>query len=205
MHIFDIICFSIALIFIFIGIYRGFVEEAMRLIAVLVAFFAGLYFYRFIVNYIKFIPLSPSFLAVIAFILIFVISILIVILLGKALKKIIHLTVLGFIDRICGGIIGFVKAFFFVIIFVMIIASMPFPPIKNWFLQSKTYSLMINFTPQIYPEKIISKSSSIQTIFNSKFFSFGKSYFVPNNKIKEKSIKIPKHNSSKPSNNLSEK
>jgi len=76
MHVFDIICAGLAFVFILMGIYRGFVEEVIRLVAVVAAFFAGISLYRTVAGYIKFLHLSGSLLSVIAFLAIFLASVL---------------------------------------------------------------------------------------------------------------------------------
>jgi membrane protein required for colicin V production len=167
MHVFDIICAGLAFVFILMGIYRGFVEEVIRLVAVVAAFFAGISLYRTVAGYIKFLHLSGSLLSVIAFLAIFLASVLAIVVLGMLIKKVVHLTVLGWMDRLCGGVLGFVKIFFLTWIIVMTISSLPFDGIKKWFKPSKSYSFFNEISPRLRAEGLIPSTGPVQNILKA--------------------------------------
>ena len=73
--------------------------------------------YLLAINYSETIKI-PKFLA---FILIFVTVIILVAILGRIISKSIHVTPLGFIDRILGGLLGFLKGFIVCFVFLIII------------------------------------------------------------------------------------
>ncbi len=162
-HIVDIIASALALLFIILGLKRGFVEEAIRLGGIVIAFFAGLGFYKQLAVHLTFLKLSGSIVSVISFLLIFLVSLLVIILLGMLIRKIIHLTVLGWVDRICGGIVGFFKAFFLVWIVIISIASLPIEKIKLWASPSITYSFFMAISPTL---KIYGLTPSVGPVQN---------------------------------------
>jgi membrane protein required for colicin V production len=166
-HVFDIICAGLGCIFILMGMYRGFVEEVIRLIAVVAAFFAGLALYRPVAGYIKFLHLSESLLSVIAFLAVFLACVVAILLLGMLIKKVIHLTVLGWVDRLCGGVLGFVKVFFLAWIIVITISSLPFNGIKNWFKPAKSYSFFVALSPRLRAEGLMPKTGPVQNILKA--------------------------------------
>jgi uncharacterized membrane protein required for colicin V production len=166
-HVFDIICAGAALIFVCMGIYRGFVEEVIRLIAVVVAFFTGLSLYRPVAEYIKFLHLSPTLLSTIAFLTVFLACLIAIVLLGILIKKVVHLTVLGWVDRICGGVLGFVMIFFITLIFVITISSLPFEGLKNWFKPAKSYSFFVAISPRLRAEGLVPKTGPVQNILKA--------------------------------------
>jgi membrane protein required for colicin V production len=163
MHPIDIVAIALALLFIILGLYRGFVEEAVRLIGIVAAFFTGLALYRQLAVHLTFLKLSGAVLSVVSFLLIFLATLLVIILLGMLLRKVIHLTVLGGVDRICGGLLGFLKVFFLVWIVVITIESLPFTKVKRWSGQSKTYAFFIAISPTL---KIHGLSPSIGPVQN---------------------------------------
>jgi membrane protein required for colicin V production len=167
MQAFDIIAAAIGILFIILGIKRGFVEEIIRLVGIIAAFFIGLSLYRQLLGYLSFIKISGSFLSVISFILIFLVSLLIIMLLGKLLRKIIHLTVLGWFDRLCGSVLGLVKAFFLVWIIVITIASLPLESVKHWFVPSKTYSFFAAISPTLKISGLVPNAGPVQNILKA--------------------------------------
>jgi membrane protein required for colicin V production len=167
MHAFDIIVAAVTFIFVIIGLYRGFVEEAIRLIGIVAAFFTGLALYRPLAVHLTFLRLSGAVLSVLSFILIFLAALLVIILLGIFLKKVIHLTVLGWIDRLCGGVIGFLKVFFFIWIVVIAIASLPFGKIRHWIEPSKTYSFFMAISPTLRLYGMSPSAGPVQNILKA--------------------------------------
>jgi|WetSurMetagenome_2_1015567.scaffolds.fasta_scaffold00025_29 uncharacterized membrane protein required for colicin V production len=167
MHLFDIVCACIALIFIALGIKRGLVEEVVRVAAVVGAFFAALSLYRQGAAYIKFLRLSDTVLSVVSFLVIFLLCLLAIALLGIVIKKIVHLTVMGWADRLCGGLLGFVKVFFVAWIAVIAVSSLPFDGVKNWFKPSKCYSFFVSISPVLRARGLLPASGPVQNILKA--------------------------------------
>ncbi|HUI93607.1 MAG TPA: CvpA family protein [Chitinivibrionales bacterium] len=167
MHLFDIICAGLACVFVLVGIWRGFVEEIVRLVAVVAAFFAAFSLYRPAAAHLKFLHLSGAVLSVIAFLAIFTACVAAVVLLGKIIKKVVHLTVLGWMDRMCGGVLGFVKVFILIWILVIAIASLPFDKVKNWFRPSKSYAFFSGISPRLRAEGLMPKTGPVQDLLKA--------------------------------------
>src|SRR5664279_672487 len=110
MHTIDILFFIACLFFIITGIRRGLIGEIFRLLALVAGFCAAFLFYAEIARYISFG--KPYFPNALAFIVIFLIAALSIIGIGWIIKKIIHLTPLGWADYLFGGILGLAKATF---------------------------------------------------------------------------------------------
>jgi membrane protein required for colicin V production len=110
MHIFDICALAFALVFVVIGIKRGFVIELFRLFAVVGGFFGAYLFYSLVFARIDFIKVSHEIRTIIAFVITFCAVFFVFIAVGWVIKKIIHFSMLGWLDRMWGGIFGLVKA-----------------------------------------------------------------------------------------------
>jgi membrane protein required for colicin V production len=167
MHPFDIIAAAVAIIFVIMGLYRGFVEEALRLIGIVVAFFTGLALYRLLATHLTFLKLSGAVVSIVSFILIFLAALCVIILIGMLAKKIIHLTVLGWVDRLCGGVLGFLKVFFIVWMLVIVVSSLPFSKIKHWFAPSRAYAFFIAISPTLKLYGMTPAAGPVQNILNA--------------------------------------
>jgi membrane protein required for colicin V production len=106
---------DIVLIIILFGlVIHGMVIGLIRGVFDIVGIIFG---YILAVSFSKAIKI-PQFLA---FLLIFIIVVVAISIIGRIISKIIHITPLGFIDRILGAVLGFVKAFVVCFVFLIII------------------------------------------------------------------------------------
>jgi uncharacterized membrane protein required for colicin V production len=149
MHAFDIFFGFIALVFVFLGIRRGFIEEVMRLAAIIIGFIGALGFYRPLVPKLSFLTLSMHMTMIVSFLIVFFCIAFGVVCVGKLLKKMIKLTMMGWLDRLCGACMGGMKAFFLGWIFVIIVSSIPAPVIHYFFKGSASYSFFVAISPAL--------------------------------------------------------
>jgi membrane protein required for colicin V production len=145
MHSFDIIVIIFTSLFIAFGIKRGFIEEVFHLIAMVGGFIGAYLTYPAIFDFIIFIKISDQAKTIISFILAYIVIAASIIIIGWVLKKIVHFVLLGWLDRILGGIIGFTKAAIIIWIFTLSICLLPPSKLKNAFLSSETYKFLTNF------------------------------------------------------------
>ena len=123
MHTIDILFGIAAVFFIVTGVRRGLVGEVFRLFALIAGVAAGFIFYPEVAVVFHF---SNQYVSnALAFIVLFLIAALIVLGFGWVIKKIIHLTPLGWIDYLFGGAIGLVKALFIFWVICLSFASFP--------------------------------------------------------------------------------
>jgi membrane protein required for colicin V production len=123
MHVLDILFAVVGLISLIIGIRRGMVSELFRFLALVVGFLAAFLFYPRAAAYAAFAP--PQLAATLSFITIFIVAALVVLGIGWVIRKIVHLTPLGWIDHLFGGIFGLLKAGF--LFWVLCLAFSFFP------------------------------------------------------------------------------
>jgi membrane protein required for colicin V production len=141
MHPFDIIVFIVLLIFIFIGMKDGLIEGVFQLAAVAGGFAGAFAFYRIVYDKIGFIKLSAHNLTVVSFIITFIIFLCAILLIGWFIKKVIHLTPIGWIDRLLGGIFGLLKASVLIWVFMLTVFLLPVSHLKSNFTKSITYEI----------------------------------------------------------------
>ena len=119
MPIIDILIAAILTISVFIGIYRGFVKEAISIAALLLAIWAALNFGpsvgKISESWIGSEELQTWFGRILVFLLILAVGGLI----GWGLSKLVRLSVLSGIDRLVGGFFGAARGVLFVALFML--------------------------------------------------------------------------------------
>jgi len=105
----DIIIIVIILALVIHGIIIGLIRSVFDIIAIILGYILAVYYSATIG-----IP------RLLAFLLIFIVVVIIVSIIGRIISRLIHITPLGFIDRILGGILGLLNGF--VICFVFLLA-----------------------------------------------------------------------------------
>lgn len=119
MPIIDILIAAILAISVFIGIYRGFVKEAISIAALLLAIWAALNFGPGVgeisEGWLGSKELQTWFGRILVFVLILAAGGLI----GWGLSKLVRLSVLSGIDRLIGGFFGVARGVLFVALFIL--------------------------------------------------------------------------------------
>jgi uncharacterized membrane protein required for colicin V production len=171
MHAFDIVFGAFVLVFVFLGIRRGFIEEVMRLAAIIIGFIGALALYRQFIPKLSFLSLSTHLTIVVSFLIIFFCIAFGTVCIGKILKKMVKLTMMGWLDRLCGACIGGVKAFFVGWIFIVIVSSIPIAAMHHFFKDSRAYSFFMAISPALKSQvlthvpsqtRALSQSSALQ-------------------------------------------
>lgn len=167
MHAFDIILAIIAIVFIFTGIKRGLIGEVIRLAAMIVGcVVAFLYYHQLsVIAPISRLPVQQHIRNGVSFIVIYVACAAAIIIAGWFIKKVVHLTPLGLVDRLAGGGIGLLKALLIAYVACLSISSLPLQRIRSDFRTSivyRSYSTM----PEFFSLKsLLQKKAKAGTIF----------------------------------------
>ena len=135
MHPFDIIFIITAIITVIIGVRRGLVGELFRCIALAAGFFVAFLYQGTVASFL------PRFLSGVSgplsFFLAFVVTALLVLGIGWVVKKIVHLTPLGWADYLFGGTIGILKTVLF--FWMICLACSAFPACIHHVRRSSVY------------------------------------------------------------------
>lgn len=110
------------------GLFRGIIKEITSIVGVLIAFYGAYSYYPLVSGWFSSLISNPAYLAIVGFILIFVVILLIVGVVGVILKHIFKAVSLGWADRVLGATFAVVKAV--LIVSVLLIALTAFLP-KN--------------------------------------------------------------------------
>jgi membrane protein required for colicin V production len=162
MHILDIVFLAAAVALTGIGIWRGLIAEAFRLIAVVLGILAAAMLYRPLSGQLGFLDVSTNIKVIIAFVAVFVPVLGAVLAAGWAVKKVVHLTMLGWVDRACGGCLGFLKCFLVAWIVSLILAALPIPELHKRLERSVTYSVCRALPMRLRVPKVADMKESIE-------------------------------------------
>tara|TARA_R110002124_G_scaffold89643_5_gene229186 strand:- start:7430 stop:7960 length:531 start_codon:yes stop_codon:yes gene_type:complete len=110
MNVFDIVI-TVFLLFGFVrGLMKGLFIEVASLVALIGGIWGSIHFSYFIGDFLKeSVSWSEKKIALAAFAITFIVIIIVVSLLGKFLTKLADLAALGMVNKILGGLFGFVK------------------------------------------------------------------------------------------------
>lgn len=116
------------------GIWLGFLKQVTGLIALYLGYFVASQYIDRILPLMRDISDNPQVIFITGYVILFVVTYIVVMLLGKALGYVINMTITGWFDRLLGGLVGFAKAAIVVILMHMILGTLLAP--ENQMLRS---------------------------------------------------------------------
>jgi membrane protein required for colicin V production len=132
------------------GFKQGFLISILGLIGFVAAIILGFYFMDTMADWlgenIKEISLGYP---IVGFLVIFLISIVLIRIIGWLLKKVMDLILLGGIDSAAGGILGVVKAGFFISLFLWFTTEFKMDLPKKWLTNSEILGYIKPLAPTV--------------------------------------------------------
>ena len=114
MNLIDIVILSVAAIGAINGFRKGLIMEVVSLLALFLAVIGGFQFLHWGIAFLsEHFELSGKFVPLLAFLMIFVVIVLAVHAVGKLVHKLVHMVLLGTINRLAGATLGVLKFVFF--------------------------------------------------------------------------------------------
>ncbi len=124
---FDFVIIALLLFFTLRGLWVGFLRQITTLVALLVGYvIAGQYHAKFF-PFLREVIENPTAVFWSSYFLLFVITYVVTMLLGKVLARVIELTVAGWFDKLLGGVLGIVKAGVLIVLLSMILSGVLAP------------------------------------------------------------------------------
>ncbi|MCR5189145.1 MAG: CvpA family protein [Treponema sp.] len=138
----DWICAIIILIFALVGLIKGFVNNVMGKLAVILGILLACMFYGNIGElFLKSIN-NPALRNIVAFVLIFVVVFLVIKLIQIVISKVFEWNILKSLDRTLGFFFGAVEGLAIVSLLLLLLSIQPFYPMEELFEGSFFYSLL---------------------------------------------------------------
>lgn len=123
MNIFDYVIASIIIFCIVRGVFRGIIKEASSIIGVLAGLYAAYTYYPNVSRVIAVFEFSEKYLNILSFLLLFTVVLLMVGALGILIRFVLKIVFLAWVDRLFGGIFGFVRGFMIASVLVFVLTA----------------------------------------------------------------------------------
>ena len=107
------------------GFRHGFIEEMARLISLVCGFILASKFHNLVIPFLKPYIEEETVLVTVAYLGVFVASVIVIAIIAKILQKFIELILLGWLNRLLGLLLGFLKGFLIVSLIIFIIQAIP--------------------------------------------------------------------------------
>ena len=158
MNIFDIIITALLLFGFVRGLVKGLFVEVASLAALIGGVYGAIHFSYLISNFLKeYVTWNTEYISLAAFAITFILIIVVISLLGKALTKIANFASLGIINKILGGVFGVLKIGLILSVVFIFFGKMndtiPFIE-KQTLEESILYSPVKKIAPTIFPSII---------------------------------------------------
>jgi len=108
---FDVVVAVICIAFIVRGVWIGFLKQLAAFLALLGSYWLAGQYSGQIVPYVSQLIQSPRVVFFLTFIILFLVTSILFMLLGKALQKVMEISLLGWFDRLLGLLLGALKGF----------------------------------------------------------------------------------------------
>jgi membrane protein required for colicin V production len=158
MNIFDIIITALLLFGFVRGLVKGLFVEVASLVALIGGVYGAIHFSYLISNFLKeYVTWNTEYISLAAFAITFIVIIVVISLLGKALTKIANFASLGIVNKILGGVFGVLKIGLILSVVFIFFGKMneTIPFIKKETLdESILYRPVKKIAPTIFPSII---------------------------------------------------
>ena len=156
MNLLDVILLILLLAAAISGYTKGFFIELASVVSLILGIWAGVDFSPNLQIWLsKFLSWSPGNVKLLAFIIIFLIVVILVHLVANVFEKTIRALSLGLLSRFGGALIGALKAAFFLSIFLLLLSNIEHYTTsiipERTKKESKLYLPIENFAPRIIP------------------------------------------------------
>ena len=140
MNYLDIIIAIILLVFGFKGLRKGLIIEVVTLLAFGVGIYGAMHFSDFTAEHLQdFMEINPKYLNTIAFVLTFIILVVLVNLIGRLVSRAIKSLNLGFFDRLGGFLFGILKGVLLCSTFVLVLNNLQWTGIIKEEVRQKSF------------------------------------------------------------------
>jgi len=130
------------------GYSKGFIVEVTTMLSLVLAIFLGFQLMETVISYLKeFIDVADGILPFIAFILVFIAVLFLISWLAKAIKKVVHFTILGQIDKLAGVIFGALKYAFMLSVLLWLTDQTAFIIPSTFTDDTILYPVLVEYSP----------------------------------------------------------
>ena len=122
----NIVLVAVLAIGLITGLIKGLIRQVIELVGIVGSFFIAVLFAGWLAEILQehvSLPYSPS--VVVAFIVLFIAGMIVFHFLAVSIQKLIHMTFLGWVDRLCGGALGLIVGMIVASLLVTLVLELP--------------------------------------------------------------------------------
>ncbi len=132
------------------GYKKGLLMSIVGIFGFVLAIVLGIYFMEFVGKWLTTETEQKAFaLPVVSFLLIFFGTLFLIQLVGRALKKMLGLVLLGGLDSLGGAVLGIVRMGFFISLLIWVLGKLELESLKNWEANSDYLAFIEPLTPEV--------------------------------------------------------
>jgi membrane protein required for colicin V production len=124
---YDMVILGLFAVLIGRGIWLGLLKQVTGLFALYLGYFAASQYHGVIFPVLKDVSDNPKVVFLTSYVLLFVVTYVAVMLIGKVLGYVLSLTITSWFDKILGGLVGFAKALILAVMLHMILGTVLAP------------------------------------------------------------------------------
>lgn len=124
---YDMVILGLFAVLIGRGIWLGLLKQVTGLVALYLGYYAASQYNDVIFPVLKNVSDNPKVIFLTSYVILFVATYIVIMLLGKALGYVISLTITSWFDKALGGIVGFAKALILAVLLHMILGTVLAP------------------------------------------------------------------------------
>lgn len=172
---FDFAIIAILFLFTLRGLWIGFLRQITTLIALLVGYVIAGQYHDKLFPFLRGLTDNPHVVFWSSYVVLFGITYILTMLLGKGLAKVVELTVAGWFDKLLGGVLGFAKAGILIVLLSMVLSGVLAP--GNTMLRDCQFYPYINQATEYFRSLI--KNDTMREAFVQKKPAIAKTTKTP--------------------------
>jgi len=123
MNFLDVILICIISLFLIRGFLRGLVQEVLSLIAIVLAVILASNYQHLLAPHLELYIKNEMTVSVLSYVLVFLTTIIVFWLLAKFIRSVLNISMLGWIDRVAGGVFGLLEGILISLICLMFLQT----------------------------------------------------------------------------------
>lgn len=160
MTAYDLVIVGLFVLLIGRGIWLGLLKQVTGFVALYLGYFVASQYHDRIFPVLRDISENPKVVFLTSYVILFVVTYVVVMLLGKALGYVLQMTITAWFDRLLGALVGFAKAIILAVLLHMILGTILAP--ENQMLRSCMTCDALNgaagFTRELIRDEEVRKS-----------------------------------------------
>lgn len=191
MTAYDLVIVGLFVLLIGRGVWLGLLKQVTGFVALYLGYFVASQYHDRIFPVLRDISENPKVVFLTSYVILFVVTYVVVMLLGKLFGYVMQMTITGWFDRLLGAVIGFAKAIILAVLLHMILGTILAP--ENQMLRTCVTCDALNgaagFTRELIRDEDVRQSLLQQQ--PAIAIDAVKEYFVPDEEDTEMQVELP--------------